>query len=616
MAEISGVLTKIKYMNTESGFTIAQIKLSKDIELEMGTDGELFSLEAGRQITAKGKLGGIKEGVKGEFHGYFTSDNKWGLQFNVVRVNLDEESRSLEVDMAVKSFLSRSVADGNTYETEERLLDFLMAELSADEEEAINSFNRLTMDGEVMADQSIGVPVIYQNSMFEAETRVCGNLYRLSEADVDGLEEGEEIDFSPIEKKMNVILSESQKEAIFGAVSNGVSVITGGPGTGKTTIIRAIYRFLRDMGHLVAIAAPTGRAAKRIKDSTGYNAVTIHRLLEATVDEKTEKTYFRRNENEPLEYDAVIIDEASMIDLKLMDRLLLAMPTGTRLVLVGDCDQLPPVGAGNVLRDILESGYIHSVILRDIFRQAKESKIIVTAHEINRGEIPILENKDDDDLIFVNENLGQKALEDIIEAAKAVGTQVIAPSKRGILGIEKLNQELQSALNPKAEWKNEIPFNDGILREGDRVMQIKNNYMREWKIGLTGKEGSGLFNGDMGRVIDINLIKETVKIDFEDKISTYTYGDLKEISHSFAITVHKSQGSEFDNVVMPVNMVGPLLGTRNMLYTAITRAKKSVRLVGSHKALHYMIENNTNRDRNSGLKVRLMKLMEDDCQIY
>lgn len=440
---------------------------------------------------------------------------------------------------------------------------------------------------------------------------------------------------------MGISFSNEQKEAVSGAIANGVTVITGGPGTGKTTILRAVTMLLREMGYIVALAAPTGRAAKRIKESTGYRGHTIHRLLEASIDEKKDEVIFRRNEENPLEADAVIVDEASMIDVELMSRLLEACTDGTRLVLVGDVDQLPPIGPGSVLNDIIQSEYIHTTSLKSIFRQAEESKIVVSAHEINRGEEPDLEYKEGDDLIFLPKSTYAEVREEIAKLAAYEEAQVITPTKRGQLGTTSLNKMLQDSLNPREEWKQEInkrisgrvdssdensitsempqiTMRNGtaanaeneIFRVGDRVMQIKNNYGKQWKIAAVEVEGSGLFNGDMGKIVEIDPLNEIISVEFDEgKVAKYEREDFKELQLSYAITVHKSQGSEFPMVVMPVANFGPLLCTRNLLYTGITRGRDNVILLGDEKSLIRMIHCNTSRDRNSGMKDRLASFL-------
>lgn len=619
MAEIKGKINFIKYQNPETGFVIGSLKLEEEASIMEadGQPGELLNI--GKSIVFKGIVHGAKKAGKATFKGYWINDPKWGLQFSVVKNIFVKESITEDQGAAIiKSFVMTRVKSGDTYAKEEELLDYLREEYDMGEEEALRQINSLIdqADG-IHCELLQGMSVIYLKSLYEAEEETCKALERLVKGDVDKITEKTALDFSPLEKKMGVTLSKDQKEAVRGALSHGVSVITGGPGTGKTTIIRALYRALRTMGNSVEIAAPTGRAAKRIKESTGYNAMTIHRLLEATLDEKRNLVVFGRTEKEPLECDGIVIDEASMIDINLMNSLLKAMKTGTRLVLVGDYNQLPPVGPGNVLRDIIESEYIHRVDLKEIFRQAKESKIITAAHEINKGEYPSLDYKEDDDLAFFEKETYNEVLEEIVKLDSFRDSQVIAPTKNGPLGIDNLNKILQEHINPPGEWKNEYKREDGtILREGDQVMQIKNQYSRAWKKAHSEIEGAGLFNGDMGIIQEIDNICEKVKVIFdEEKISDYSYEDLGEIQLSYAITVHKSQGSEFDNVIMPITMVGKLLGTRNLLYTAVTRAKKNAILLGNKKALYYMIDNKDNIMRNSGLKFRLMKLMEEEESI-
>ena len=423
------------------------------------------------------------------------------------------------------------------------------------------------------------------------------------------------------ESESGIELSEKQKRAVINSVASGVSVITGGPGTGKTTIIDAIIRIFDRCNFKTAIAAPTGRAAKRITESSGRFAQTIHRLLEYYYDEASDDMRFGKNEESPLEYDVVLIDEASMVDIILMKALLEAMNLGTRLILIGDSDQLPSVGAGNVLRDIIDSEYVGTIKLTEIFRQAEESMIVVNAHRINSGEYPIANVKESD--FFFMEKSPDKAISNLIVelvskrlpdfykvSDRITDIQVLTPTKKGELGAPSLNVLLQEALNPPSPLKEERQFKGKTFRVGDKVMQIKNNYSIGWRKRRDFTEGEGIFNGDIGTIERIDKEYGIVVVVFdEDRVVEYDNSVLDELELAYALTVHKSQGSEFPIVVMPITYVAPMLATRNLLYTAITRGKEVVVLCGMEKYMRGMVDNNRSKERWSGLKSRLVRLM-------
>lgn len=428
---------------------------------------------------------------------------------------------------------------------------------------------------------------------------------------------------SQIEKETGTILDEMQKKAVTEAASHGLFILTGGPGTGKTTTINAIIRFFEGEGVELRLAAPTGRAAKRMTETTGYEAQTIHRLLELNglpEDEREgQAVHFERNAENPLDADVIIIDEMSMVDIHLMHSLLLAVTAGTRLILVGDENQLPSVGPGNVLRDIIRSGEFSVVELKKIFRQASESDIVVNAHKINRGEQVTLSNKsrdffflkrqDADIIIRVVIALIQEKLPRYVEA-KPFDIQVLTPMRKGLLGVERLNQILQRYLNPPDPSKKEKELGQGLFREGDKVMQIRNNYQLEWEIrgryGIPVDKGVGVFNGDTGILKSINDFSETAEVEFEDgRCAEYSFKQLEELELAYAVTIHKSQGSEYPAVVIPL-LSGPrMLLNRNLLYTAVTRARKCVTLVGSEETFREMINNEKQQRRYSSLDVRL-----------
>lgn len=423
-----------------------------------------------------------------------------------------------------------------------------------------------------------------------------------------------------IEEDTGLALDELQQTAVKEAVRNGITIVTGGPGTGKTTTINAMIRFFESEGMDLFLAAPTGRAAKRMTEATGYEAQTIHRLLEVNGNpEEEELGGFGRNADNPLEADVIIVDEMSMVDLPLMYALLKAVIPGTRLVLVGDRNQLASVGPGSVLKDLLSSQCFPVVMLTKIFRQAGESDIVVNAHKINRGETVVLDNKsrdffflkrqDPNVIISVLLTLIQKKLPRYVDA-RPCDIQVLTPMRKGLLGVERLNQILQEYLNPAEKGKQEKEVGDRIFREGDKVMQIRNNYQLEWEIstryGMTIDRGLGIFNGDMGIIKSINTYEETVTVEYDEQRTVhYPYALLEELELAYAITIHKAQGSEYPAVVIPLLQGPRQLYNRNLLYTAVTRAKKCVTLVGSDIVFQRMIENTDEQTRNTSLAERI-----------
>ena len=428
-----------------------------------------------------------------------------------------------------------------------------------------------------------------------------------------------------IEKETGTVLDEMQKKAVQEAAGHGLLILTGGPGTGKTTTINAIIRYFEGEGAEIRLAAPTGRAAKRMTEATGYEAQTIHRLLELSGmpedDREGQPIHFERNAENPLETDVIIIDEMSMVDIHLIHSLLMAVTAGTRLILVGDENQLPSVGPGNVLRDIIRSGQFPVVELKKIFRQASESDIVVNAHKINKGEQVEINNKsrdffflkryDADIIIRVVIALIQEKLPKYVEA-KPFEIQVLTPMRKGLLCVERLNQILQRYLNPPDASKKEKEIGQGLFREGDKVMQVRNNYQLEWEIrgryGIPIEKGVGVFNGDTGIIKTINEFAETAEVEFEDgRWAEYSFKQLDELELAYAVTIHKSQGSEYPAVIIPL-LSGPrMLMNRNLLYTAVTRARKCVTVVGSEETFRDMIRNEKQQRRYSSLDQRIQE---------
>ena len=462
--------------------------------------------------------------------------------------------------------------------------------------------------------------LLYINRFYEAERSIAGRLLRLDRACVRYTVEDMEPLVNRAMLESGLEYAAMQRKAIFEAASSGVLIITGGPGTGKTTIIKALIRIYESMGCEVALAAPTGRAAKRMAESTSCEARTIHRLLEVEFRDEADGAdgaTFARNEHNLLDADIVIIDEASMIDMFLMEALLAAIRPGARLVLLGDCDQLPSVGAGNVLHDLIDSGCFNTVRLTEIFRQGSESLIVTNAHRINRGEMPVLDAHDKD--FFFMKREGGALIPTLTEvvARRLPATygvsafdkiQVITPTRKGAAGTEALNLLLQAALNPPAKDKAERKFRDAVFREGDKVMQIRNNYDLVWD--ENGTERFGIYNGDIGVIEKIYDRQSYMLIDFDGREVKYGFDLLEDLEHAYAITVHKSQGSEYPFVVMPVTDFPPMLMTRNLLYTAVTRAKTMAVLVGREDALSRMVENDRETVRYTGLRDMLQSAGE------
>lgn len=427
------------------------------------------------------------------------------------------------------------------------------------------------------------------------------------------------------EKSNGITFDEKQREAIEIAVNKGLLILTGGPGTGKTTTVRGIIRLMESRGLKVALTAPTGRAAQRMEELTGNEAKTIHRLLEVEYKEGESSQSFVHNLQNPLEYDAVIVDELSMVDVTLFCALLDALPLHCRLIMVGDQDQLPPVGAGNVLKDMIESNVIPVVTLNKVFRQAMQSKIVTNAHRVVHGEMPEIDNSHDSDFFLIRENsryLAPRKILDLVtkrlpdsygfDAVKDI--QVLCPSRKGEVGTENINAVIQSVLNPPSKDKREIKYKGYTLREGDKVMQIKNNYDVPWF--RAGESGTGVFNGDIGIINQIDKANDTIAVSFDDKEAVYSFENVKELELAYAMTVHKSQGSEFDAVVMPVLFVPPKLAYRNLFYTALTRAKKLLVLVGNENVIAQMVNNDKKSRRYSALKHFIISDEQEDIFLY
>ena len=532
--------------------------------------------------------------------------------------------------------LYQATANGHTYLPEEELADRAARLLQIEISEIDKHLMDMQMDKRlVIRDAARGTGpektsyrAVYAANYYYAELNTARMLHDLN---ISGSESEDNIrkSLTVIQKEENIELDELQVRAVIEAVNCGLLIITGGPGTGKTTTINTIIRYFEKGDMDILLAAPTGRAAKRMTEATGYEAKTIHRLLELTgMPEEDEKNrinsmHFERNEDNPLEADVIIIDEMSMVDINLMQSLVRAINVGTRLILVGDVDQLPSVGPGNVLRDIIESECFHVVKLTRIFRQAAQSDIIVNAHRINAGEtIPI--GKPSKDFLFIKREDQNAIINAIITLvreklpkyvhADLFDVQVMAPMRKGLLGAVRLNSILQEFLNPPSAGKAEKEYGEITYRVGDKVMQIKNNYQIEWtsynKGGIPIEKGCGVFNGDLGRILDINAFAEIVTVEYDEgKRVEYNFKQLDELELAYAITIHKSQGSEYPAVVIPIWNGPQMLMTRNLIYTAVTRARSCVCLVGIPYVFQQMVDNEMEQKRYSGLRERIEEVM-------
>ena len=538
-----------------------------------------------------------------------------------VGIKVDSEFR---IKGGVQYILSQGAGMGHTYLPIETLTRMSQDLLGVDADSIDAQIMNLAMDRKlIIKKDSEGNSQVYTRSFYRMEESIAGMLrdldvtYKVDKEDLSNT-------ISQIEIEEEIELDELQRNAVIAAAERGFFVLTGGPGTGKTTTITTMIRLFENEGYNIFLAAPTGRAAKRMSEATGYEARTIHRMLEVAGnisddDDNTSFARFERNEDNPLECDVIIIDEMSMVDVSLMYALLKAISPGTRLILVGDEHQLPSVGPGNVLKDILASQKFTSVTLEKIFRQAQESDIVMNAHKIHQGEHVVLDNKskdffflkrnDADTIISVMLTLVRDKMPKYVDAGISE-IQVLTPTRKGLIGVERLNGILQNFLNPPSPKKKEWSGDTRIFREGDKVMQIRNDYQLEWKItgnyNIAIEKGVGVFNGDVGIIKDINDWAKTITVEYEEgRKVVYPFASLDELELAYAITIHKSQGSEYPAVVMPI-MEGPkMLMNRNILYTAITRAKKCVTMVGDADVFYSMVDNTSQAKRYSGLSARI-----------
>ena len=534
--------------------------------------------------------------------------------------NSDKRIRS-----GIKYALSKATANGHTCVLEDELYNFVRVLLGVQNEEIEDSMIYLKANNEIVIEEREEENWIYLENYYMSEENVARRIIMLDSADNIKKISAFSTELKKIEKKSDLSLSDKQKEAIKAVNDNNVCIITGGPGTGKTTIIKVILDLYKAQKKKVVLCAPTGRAAKRMTETTGEDAMTLHRLLEIGKIQEENNSRYKDIDLTPIDADVVIVDEMSMVDVFIMNYLVKAMYLGTKLVLVGDANQLPSVGPGNVLADLIESGRIKTIVLNKIFRQAAQSKIILNSHRVNDGQTFIKQEEAEEELkndfFYIKENNQDNILDQVVSLCNGrlhsygnydffKNIQVITPTKKGMLGTKELNKVLQDVLNPATEDSAEKQALGVAYRIGDRVMQIKNNYDIFWERDLDGYEtGNGVFNGEFGTIASIDDTEKRIKIVFDDeKYSWYQYSELDQIEHAYAITVHKAQGSEFDVVIIPISQAAPMLLTRNLLYTGMTRARKLLIIVGSSNVIEYMINNVDSKKRNTGLEYKLKNI--------
>ena len=528
------------------------------------------------------------------------------------------------IKCGIKYSLVKITYNGHCCTLEANLIKYVKELLKVEDDDIEHCLIDLNVKEEIVIEKREDENWVYSKEIYDAEANIASKLILLDSAQNIKRIAGFDSELEKIEKAGNINLSAKQKEAIQSINSNNVVIITGGPGTGKTTIIKNVIDIYKSHGKKVVLCAPTGRAAKRMTEMTGEEAKTLHRLLEIGKIEKDNEFTIMNYEVAPIDADVIIVDEASMVDIYLMNYLLNGIYQGTKLILVGDTDQLPSVGPGSVLKDIINSERIKTIFLDEIFRQAAQSKIIVNSHRVNDGEYFLDKEEQEglkDDFFYIKEKSQDIMLDQIISLCKGrlknfgdydffENIQILSPTKKGLLGTKELNKKLQEELNPSSDEKNEKKVGEVIFREGDRVMQVKNNYDIYWEkgntISLTYESGTGIFNGELGKIVKIDFLNKQIKILFDDeKEAWYAFSDMDQIEHAYAITVHKAQGSEFDVVIMVVTQSSAMLLTRNLLYTGLTRAKKLLILIGNDNVVKFMIQNADTKIRNTGLEYKL-----------
>ena len=573
---------------------------------------------------------GINAIAEIEANPYILIDISRGVDFKqidqmAIELGVEKENQK-RVKSGIKYALIKITYNGHCCTLKENLIEYVKNLLNVNEAIIEDGIINLKVNNEIIVEDREEEKWIYLYSFYNAENKIAQNILGLDRYKNVKKVSNIEKELKLVEERTDILLSEKQKEAIRAINDNNVTIITGGPGTGKTTIIKSIIEIYKQKKYKIVLCAPTGRAAKRMTETTGEEASTLHRLLEiGKVDE--ESLFKKDNEYQgaPIDGDIIIVDEVSMVDMFIMSYLLDCIYKGTKLILVGDCDQLPSVGPGSVLKDLISSEKITTVHLDKIFRQAAKSKIIVNAHRVNNGkkfiskEDPEMEEDSKQDFFFIKENNQEKVLEQVLSLCngrlKKFGDydffesiQVLSPTKKGLLGTKEMNKALQEELNPHREGETEKNSMGAIFRIGDRVMQIKNNYDIYWEKKENGEVevGNGVFNGETGTILNINEKEKNICVKFDDdKYVWYEFNDLEQIEHSYCITIHKAQGSEFDVVIMIVPQAAPMLLTRNLLYTGLTRAKKLLIVIGNERVIDYMINNVDSKKRNTGLEFKL-----------
>ena len=562
---------------------------------------------------------------------YILVDIAYGVDFfkiDKIAINLGIEINSFErIKAGIKYALLLASYNGNTCVEEKVLINFVKDKLNASEEYIEENLISLKASDEIVLEsRDDETDWYYLKPLYTAEKNVAERIYMMNRSKnvkhIDNFEK----ELAKQEKSLEIILSEKQREALKGVNENNVSIITGGPGTGKTTIIKSLIDIYKSKKKKVVLCAPTGRAAKKMSEATGEEAKTIHRLLEiGKIDD--DRLSNVDADFKPIDADVIVIDEMSMVDIFIMNYITKAIYLGTKLVLVGDSNHLPSVGAGSVLKDLIESNTIPTVNLDKIFRQAAKSDIIVNAHKVNNGEMFVDKKEREEsnnDFFYINEQNVEKIVSQIVSLSTgrlskygdydfSKDIQVLTPTKKGALGTKELNRVLQENINPEKEGKKERKYGDITFREGDRVMQVKNNYDIFWDREIDGfyETGTGVFNGEFGKIEKIDNEEKQIKIEFDDgKIAWYMFSELEQLELAYAITIHKSQGSEFNVVIMALPQAAPMLLTKNLLYTGITRAKKLLIIFGSGNVVKYMINNSDSKKRNTGLKYKLINILK------
>lgn len=566
-------------------------------------------------------------------HPYKIADDIYGVGFKTAdeiarQSGIANDSRE-RIESGIKYVLTMGMEDGHTYLPKDSLIEKATGMLGVDSEKVEDAITGLLLANKLKIKDKNKMFLKY---VYNEEQYAAGKLRDLKAAftEVEETKEEREMfleDLSKIESKYEFELDDSQKSAIEKGINNGIFLLTGGPGTGKTTIIKALIEFFYNAGKNVILAAPTGRAAKRMQEATGFEAKTLHRLLEASaISDNSDKPRFQRNEENQLEAEVYIVDEMSMVDVFLFAALLKAIPVGSRVILVGDMNQLPSVGPGNIFKDLIECGYFATSVLEKIHRQSENSRIIVNAHMVNRGEVPTIDNNaEGTDFFFLERNDKKQIYRDVIELVQnripnrykitAKDIQVLSPSRKGEIGVESMNRVLQKYLNPEEKGKAEINRGDTLFRVGDKVMQTKNNYDIPWvargKNGIVVEDGTGIYNGDMGVVKSVNTFEKTVTVVFDDfREITYTRDAMEELELAYVTTIHKAQGSEYPAVIITLLDTPHQLLNRNLLYTGITRANRCVMILGSFDKLKEMVKNDSERRRYTGFRDRLNDMFE------